>query len=559
MIRVRATKEAKGEPLVDAAAQVLMEELTRRRAKRVEVVLDLLDGEDDGFEIDGSPRGPIKIIAHRPGGLMPGVGKFLRTSRWTNAGLDPSRWRGASVPERPIRGIYFATHFHNFYHNAPLDEVNAYVRDLALWGCNTLAVWFDMHHYTGLADPAAKEMIRRLHSILRAAEQVGIAGALVTIGNEGYADSPQELRADWTAGHDGYTSEPGGHYHDEICPSKPGGLDYITSTRREMLRAFADLDIRFTWIWPYDQGGCTCGRCAPWGANGFLRTADAVAGVIGEVMPRTEIILSTWYFDHFTSGEWDGFAKAANEAPPKWLKYLLADDSGDNYPAHTLAHGAPGGAKLLNFPEISMYKSFPWGGYGANPLPRHIQSLWDSAGSKLSGGFPYSEGIYEDLNKAICLGHYWDGQDAAETVREYASNYFGSESVEAVERIVAGMEARHARSIALREDPAAAKSNPPGFPASAAFKCVSLSGAAETLASARSVEAMMPTSAKKDVRWRLLALRAEIDAELDRSRGRMTDVLDADFEELARIYHADRAGFPVDLPRRRMLRRYYAG
>ena len=62
----------------------------------------------------------------------------------------------------------------------------------------------------------------------------------------------------------------------------------------------------------------------------------------------------------------------------------------------------PGGLPLLNFPDISMYGQNPWGGYGANPHPGRLQQRWDETKKKLSGGFPYSEGIYEDINKVIC-------------------------------------------------------------------------------------------------------------------------------------------------------------
>ena len=62
----------------------------------------------------------------------------------------------------------------------------------------------------------------------------------------------------------------------------------------------------------------------------------------------------------------------------------------------------PGGFPLLNFPEISMWNQGPWGGYGANPFPNRLQQRMNEIKGKLSGGFPYSEGIYEDLNEVIC-------------------------------------------------------------------------------------------------------------------------------------------------------------
>ncbi len=549
------------------AAKILESELAKRSTGAVpatDIVLDVPAGAGNGFEIAGPPGGPIRIIGDKPAGLFPGIGKFLRTSRWTQAGFEPSTWRGRSSPDKPVRGIYFATHFHNFYHDAPIDEVARVIEQLALWGCNALNVWFDMHDYRGINDPDARAMIARLHAILRAANRVGIGAAMGVIADEGYDDSPVALRADWTAGHDGYHTAPGGHYHREVCPSKPGGLDYILRTRREMLEAFADLDIRWLAIGPYDQGGCTCRECAPWGVNGFLRTADAVAGMVKEVMPAAEIILSTWYFDHFTSGEWEGFARRVAEKRPAWMNTILADDNGDQYPPYILEHGVPGGMKLINFPEISMYHMFPWGGYGANPLPTHFQKLWDVVGEKLSGGFPYSEGIYEDINKVAWLQYAWSGRKTLQSVRDYASNYFGADSADALSEIAVDLEARHGRGIALPRGVAAATFDAPidSPDAAVAFRWrkeegANLKGADACLQKVLALEKALPDAARADWRWRLVHLRASIDAELTRTNARLSDDLDAMFRELATMYHADRAYWVVAPPTRTMLRRYF--
>ena len=88
---------------------------------------------------------------------------------------------------------------------------------------------------------------------------------------------------------------------------------------------------------------------------------------------------------------------------------------------------------MVNFPEISMYICDPWGGYGANPMPQHLQKLWDSSRRYLQGGFPYSEGSYEDLNKAICAQFYWQPDRTAEDiVREYIAYEYSPDVVEPV-------------------------------------------------------------------------------------------------------------------------------
>jgi hypothetical protein len=232
-------------------------------------------------------------------------------------------------------------------------------------------------------------MLERLRAILKTARELGLRTALTTIADEGYANSPVELRADWSAGHDGYTSPPGGHYHVELCPNKPGAIELELKWFQERFDAFEDIGIDYLWLWPYDQGGCTCWLCKPWGANGFLKISEPAARLFRTRFPRGKVVLSTWYFDHFTSGEWDGITEAFRKNPPDWVDYVLADDIG-GVPRYVLEKGVPGGKPLVGFPEISMYGMNPWGGFGANPMPERFQRLWDEARIKLDGGFPYS-------------------------------------------------------------------------------------------------------------------------------------------------------------------------
>ena len=41
-----------------------------------------------------------------------------------------------------------------------------------------------------------------------------------------------------------------------------------------------------------------------------------------------------------------------------------------------------------------MYGRGTWGGSGANPFPSRLQGLWEATQGLVSGGSPYSEGIY---------------------------------------------------------------------------------------------------------------------------------------------------------------------
>lgn len=451
-IRVKSPKLT---PIVENAIRLFARHLRDRcraeivTSQKADLVVNLeVDPRTgaEGFRIADGHDGIITITGNDECGILYGIGKLLRMSSYTPNGFVPGAWRGTSVPEKPIRGIYFATHFHNFYHDGPIADVERYIEDLALWGTNALIVWFDMHHYTGIDDPAARLMIDRLHAFLAAANKVGIAAGLGCIANEAYANSPEHLRADWTSGHDGYYTDPVGHYHVELCPNKPGAKELMLRWADERLEAFSDLPLKYLWIWPYDQGGCTCSLCKPWGSNGFLAMAEPIAHQFKRRFPKGKVILSSWCFDKFTNGEWDGFSRVfAN--PPDWVNCVLSDAFGDLFPEYPLRHGVPGGLPLVSFPEISMYYghvyelNVPWGGFGANPFPSHLQNLWNQAGASLSGGFPYSEGIYEDINKAVCAQLYWQpNKPSAETVREYVAFEFSPDVADSLTRAAGLME-----------------------------------------------------------------------------------------------------------------------
>ena len=67
---------------------------------------------------------------------------------------------------------------------------------------------------------------------------------------------------------------------------------------------------------------------------------------------------------------------------------------------------------MVGFPDISMDGMEPWGGFGANPMPHCINDEWNARKNILAGGWPYSEGIYEDMDKVFFSQFYWSpGQD----------------------------------------------------------------------------------------------------------------------------------------------------
>jgi hypothetical protein len=473
----------------------------------------------ESFRISKTTNHAINIAGGDDYGIMYGLGKVLHCSYISPQGFELGKCEGISVPDKPVRGIYLATHFHNFYNDAPIQDVADYIEELAMWGYNALQVWFDMHHYTGINDPEAQKMISRLKQLLEAGRDVGMKSGLTMLANESYNNTPKELRSErikWT-----------GFYGCEICPSKPGGTELILKQRREMLEVFANigLEIDNIWLWPYDQGGCSCEDCSPWGANGYLKLTKKLAQLIHEQMPKTKVVLSTWLFDfeEHDKGEWKGLAEALAKEKP-WVDYLMAD-SHTKYPRYLLSHPVPGNLPLLNFPEISMWENYPWGGYGANPLPMRFEGLWREIAHLTSGGYPYSEGKFEDFNKVLYSQFYWSaGRDAKDILKEYVTHEFSKKYADDIIDAILILE----KNIGMK--------TVNWFTHKDAKKEIHVPdtdfGAQKAYAILSAVNKKLSPSVRQSWRWRIIYLRGYLDYALRESKGQIMPDINSAFKEL---------------------------
>jgi hypothetical protein len=194
-----------------------------------------------------------------------------------------------------------------------------------------------------------------------------------------------------------------GNLGPELCPSKPEALALLGQWQAELLDAFRPSPgVDLIWCWPYDSGGCSCEQCKPWGGRGFLRASEQLARLYRERFPQGQVWLSAWCFDLFC-GDWgdhDRFFQYVREKKPTWFEGIITGTySGDGIQRRLLQeHPAPERYPLANFPEISMHTS-PWGGYGADPLPEYNTRFAHELRPHIVGGWPYSEGIYEDVSK----------------------------------------------------------------------------------------------------------------------------------------------------------------
>ena len=167
-------------------------------------------------------------------------------------------------------------------------------------------------------------------------------------------------------------------------------------------------------------------------------------------------------------------------------------DAHREYPAYVLNHDVI--KPIVNFPEISMWGLYPWGGFGANPLPRRFQRIWDSSKRVLQGGMPYSEGLYEDIHKIQFAGYYWDpDKNYREILAEYIRYEYSPDVTEQVLQIMELIEQNHVAG----DD---------GTP-------IDLSVAYRARELAREVDGVLSDRAKAAWRWRVLYIRTLLDVK----------------------------------------------
>jgi hypothetical protein len=238
----------------------------------------------------------------------------------------------------------------------------------------------------------------------------------------------------------------------------------------------------------------------------------------------------------FDEGEWQGLDKAFSEKTP-FADYILAEGT---------TRPMPGKLPMVGFPEISMHDTFPWGGFGATPLTARARQQWDGVKQQIAGGFPYSEGIYEDITKIVISQFYWGDRPVAETLREYIAFEYSPDAVDEVLKVIATLEQNHHMrwwpgeldGVKLQLD---------WFPSRGAAVQVD-PGAEEAYATLQRLDAKLTPQARQAWRWRILYLRALLDSELKTNGGKPNDRCNEAFAELIKIFHAQNADPAVRPP-----------
>ena len=464
--------------------------------------------------------------------LVFGTGVLLRAIRYGARTFELEDGEYRFEPASTIRIAYMARHFDNWYHRAGADEIIRYVEDLALWGINGFHMQLD-YAVVDAAKATEGDRAAFAASSVAIGERVhDLDMELTTGGGSNCAPSnmPDKFRAVpnkmWGRGAQQFN----------VCPEQPGALDYLISIRQGALDRAQHIPISGYIYWPFDEGGCACDKCDPWGGRGYPKLIERFHAMNEKFHPGSRHYVSTWLF---MEEDWEMFYKYLERQ--NWIDAIVVDSHND-FPRYPLEHPVPKNIPIVTFPEISMWGRFPWGGTGANPLPTRFERLYRQCEKAVKGFELYSEGIYEDVNKIVVNGLYIDPRRTGHDVLTDYARYEmpgcdPADFVALCEKLEDIYEAHCEGGFRgwkgfvvanyLREE------KPEEL-----TRRLSVAQEASRLAD-RIDRSILPTM-RRNWRWRQLYLRAKIDEALYATRDIRPAVAMPAYNELTALYHAER-------------------
>lgn len=479
--------------------------------------------------------GRAEVRGGRFRALVFGAGRLLRSIHYGAETFDVPCGELVFRPAKPIREVNLARHFNTWYHRASAEELSRYVDDLALLGVNAIRAFL----YVAAVDQAYSDASERrmfeavARALIRHVKELDLDFTVAGGSNVSGKSIPPDMRAERYG--------PGvmrGFSDFSVCPERPGGLDRLLSERREALESLEGLPLDGFVYWPYDEGGCACGACSPWGGRGYLKLVERLAKMNSGAHPGARHIVSTWLFDE---DDWKGLYKYLETHD--WVGGLIVD-SHDKFPEYPLRHPVPKGIPVITFPEVSMWGRFPWGGTGATPLPRRFERLFRQAEPVASGFSIYSEGLFDDISKFEIVALYANPKlSYREALSEYCRYEFpGADAADFV-RLCEMLEDIHCTSLDPNAHAGDTSNN--SFANYVKFaddaellRRAAVAGSAKALA--EKIERAMLPCRRGAWRWRQVALRATIDSAVYRARDIRADAAVAAYRELVEIYHAER-------------------
>jgi hypothetical protein len=331
--------------------------------------------------------------------------------------------------EPPFCELYATGHFGNWYEVAGVNEMRRVLTEAKHWGFNRYADWFDaldcVDPFSG--DPQyslanALWDLKRTH--FRTAQSLGLATDLVITPNHVYRD---QLKPEWLA-------KRGPRIQGQlICPHQPGALEAILKNYTNIFADLAKAGVNLTAInsAPYDYGGCACDQCKPWIITFAQLTLD-IHKLARTYHPKVELHFIGWWW---TAEEHKIFAQWMDEHAPgvavSMALHIPYDQTGvadvplpKGCRKHAFVH--------IGYPDRSTPRDI-YAKTGPVVAPKRIAATVTNLGAEsVTGVMAYSEGIFDDVNKALLGGLFTGKQKTSRDVLlAYATRYFGADDTQA--------------------------------------------------------------------------------------------------------------------------------
>jgi len=300
----------------------------------------------------------------------------------------------------PTRLLYAPGHFGNSYEVMGEREMRACLAEAKHWGFNGYADWFDT---VDCSDPWASRHCNlgdalwdRKKAHFRTAQDLGLRTLLVLTPNHVYLD---QVRPDVEA------VKAQRIFGQLVCPSKPEARAVILRNYDNLFADLAKAGVRLSGLsaCPYDYGGCACESCKPWILT-FARLCREIHALAEKHHPGIEMHFVGWWW---SDDEHRLFAEWADQDAPGWAKSIAlhipyGETDVSNVPL-------PKGCERHAFVHIGYAdQAAPRDLYGhlgpviaAERLAHTVAAL---RAHGCTGVMAYSEGVYEDANKALLAG-----------------------------------------------------------------------------------------------------------------------------------------------------------
>lgn len=345
------------------------------------------------------------------------AGKLLHTAKYFGGSMFADPPQGIDKPVMTERVVYIPPHIHNFYEVKDAEAIAPIVEELVLWGINGLSVWMDESEFNdpfdnGVDSAEALRLLAKIKGLLQIGKGLGLKLGMVNCPNDVYKN---QVRPDITA-----KSGPSWNQAKLVNPTIPAGRALLMRNKENLYRDMAKSGLRFDNVlyFAYDTGGCFEEACKPWMIT-FLKLTEDYAAVFQQYHPGARVYVTDW---DANDDEDEMITDYLNQHPKTKIAGVWKEEQSAMERYARLNKRFP----LFIFVDVTMVGG--WGTIGAQPFPTRMSySVGDGSRSGITGLMIYTEGIFDDFNKALATQVAWDpSKSQQEFAEEYASYFFAS-------------------------------------------------------------------------------------------------------------------------------------